>query len=71
VRAAAPSTLQSLFVLLLFPITTALAGVNLSSVPSYLARGTEALLASLWLPLTYVTVNCIFNCAALLLLRWV
>lgn len=72
--------LQAAFVLLLLPITTALRGMSLSTLPQYLRDGAMCLTGRTpacgadctgapVLPLAYVAVNIAFNVLALYLVR--
>ncbi len=79
--APAPSS-QAVFVLLLLPITTALRGIPLHTLPDYLAQGARCFTGlspscgadcsgAPLLPVAYVVANIAFNIAALNLLRTV
>lgn len=75
-----PARPQSLFVLALLPVTTALYGIRLPDLPSYLAEGASCFrglaptcgsdcAGAPWLPIAYVVFNLGFNVAMLRLLR--
>ena len=61
---------QTLFVVLLLPVTTTLARVPLHQLPDYMVQGSQCLASSPLLPLAYVFTNLLFN-ISMLLLRWV
>lgn len=71
---------QSLFVLLLLPVSAAAHGMSLSHLPDYVAQGCACIMggspscgadcsAAPLLPLLYVAANLIFNISILMLLR--